>query len=203
MEFDISQAAQRVKEIVHSSTSTRQGLTALLDYCAKLAPNPVWAKIAKLDIDADQQGLRDWLVPLLTTSPPDQSIVAYYVGLFETALDDRETLLLYLSGSTHFDPADAYGDWTGDPAYFPEDRYALSAVLDQIYQLLVKADTAGEPGIYVLGLGYPCLVMRDLLAQLDPKLTLGARKSRVVAVGFDEGDLIILGQLTREGWRSL
>ena len=52
---------------------------------------------------------------------------------------------------------------------------------------------------YCLGLTYGGLAVRWLAAAVDADLLLGGSPQRVMQVGFDEGDWIPIGTLTREG----
>lgn len=55
---------------------------------------------------------------------------------------------------------------------------------------------------YFLTLGYAGLAVGHLCRTLDIKVLLGGATPRVVAVGFDEGDAIILGELAADGWHT-
>ena len=55
-------------------------------------------------------------------------------------------------------------------------------------------------GITMLAcLGYGAFAVRELLTSVDPALFLGGADSLGVAVGFDSGDFVLLGELTADG----
>ncbi len=168
------------------------GMRRLLEHCDGLCPGAVWSEIAELDFAADaylQRRLRE----LLETEPPDEDIVALWFGLFdETSPDSGAFARLYLAGAESYDPDETNSAWACSPAYFPNGRYADSAVLRSISKVL---SGAGEDilwlGSYVLPLGYTSLAIADACRGLSPDTLLG-RPSTAVAVGFDSGDSITL-----------
>jgi len=48
-------------------------------------------------------------------------------------------------------------------------------------------------------LGYGAFAVRALLAAIEPSLILGESESLGIAVGFDSGDSILIGELTEQG----
>lgn len=198
MEFDLAAAAEHTEQIVKSATTLRSGMTQLLDYCAANSPAPVWSSIPRLNFERDSAQLLRWLENVLSTEPPSEEINAFWFGLFNPILDNNEASCgLYVSGSTQFDPEDETGDWAvvSDDSYLPEGRYAASSVLQRIHRLVTEDDD-GQIGEYVLCLGYASLAVREICRSLNPKLLLGQRQSRAIAVGFDSGDFIILDSVS-------
>src|SRR5262245_35287050 len=193
MAFNFAKAYDFVKRTVESGNGMSDGMTELIGYCEKKKPNDVWGKIRKLNFKDDRDRLREWLVEVLSKEPPANEITAFWFGLFNPALDDgRVSCCLYVSGSTRFDEVD-WACW-GDDSYVPDKRYADSKVLDEIYSLTNKQGL-GDIGEYVLCLGYACLAVKDLCETVPPELLLGSRDKRAVAVGFDSGDEILIGEV--------
>jgi hypothetical protein len=160
-----------------------------------------WKAFADLDYENDRSILERWLTSVLKKEPPAGEISAFWFGLFNPV--DRKgkvSCCLYIAGSNTFN-GNVDDDWPCDPAYFPEGRYSDSKVLSEVYAGLREMhDEAKLLGEYLLCLGYSALVVLDLLSAVDRSLVLGRRKSRAVAVGFDEGDSLFFGSLTRKGW---
>lgn len=175
------------------------GVKRLLDHCNGLCPSAVWSEIAGMDFAADSAYLRRWLHDLLETEPPGENIVAFWFGLFdETAPDGGAFARLYLSGSESYDPDDSNSEWACSPTYFPNGRYADSAVLRSIPTVLRGVEEEiSWLGSYVLPLGYASLAIADACRRLPPNTVLGSRASRAVAVGFDSGDFITLPAISR------
>ncbi len=200
MGFDFAKAAEHTEHVAKSASSISSGMTQLLDYCEAISPSPAWSSIRRLDFEDDSADLRLWLEKVLSSEPPSQEVNAFWFGLFNPVLDNGETSCgLYVSGSTSFDPEDETAEWavpTGD-SYLPEGRYAHSRVLGDAYRLVNKNGVA-DIGEYVLCLGYASLAVRTISRSLSPKLLLGRRKSRAIAVGFDSGDFIILDDISTQ-----
>ena len=108
---------------------------------------------------------------------------------------------MYLAGSKTFDATDETFDWACGPDYFPNGRYAQSQVLGEICRKVDKAKGAvSEYGEYVLCLGFGGLIIKTLADRIGPEKWLGNSKERAVAIGFDSGDGILLGSITKTGW---
>ena len=189
-----------VEQVVRSRATVSHGMTTLITYCEENCPSTVWQEIRKLDFECELPRLRAWLEDVLTSEPPAAEIEAYWFGLFNLDEDGVEICELYVAGSNHLDPDPLSSDWAVNPSYFPEGRYAGSRVLADLHRSLASADS--DPfgfGDYTLCLGYAGLAVAHLCAMLDPVLLLGPRESRMITVGFDDGDLILLGAMDRGG----
>jgi hypothetical protein len=189
-----------IERIVRSGLTVPRGMEALITYCEENCPSPVWREIRTLDLDADVAHLGRWLRQVLLTEPPSSEIEAYWFGLFNPLEDGVESCDLYVAGSDHFNPDDLSPEWAVNPSYFPGGRYAESRVLVDLHQGLALADeNAFDFGDYTLCLGYACLAVAEICAAVGPTILLGPRTSRAVAVGFDSGDLVLLGVLDSSG----
>jgi hypothetical protein len=56
-------------------------------------------------------------------------------------------------------------------------------------------------GAYVLCLGFGGLIIKTLANTIDVETWLGNVNSRAIAIGFDSGDGILLGSITKNGWQ--
>jgi hypothetical protein len=193
MGFNFAGAYEFVERTVESRNGVVDGMTDLIGYCEKKKPNVVWKKIRKLNFRDDVERLQEWLVEVLTMEPPANEIKAFWFGLFNPVLDDgRVSCCLYVSGSTRFNEVD-WACWRDD-SYVPDGRYADSKVLDEIYSL-TNEKGVGDIGEYVLCQGYACLAVKHLCETIPKELLLGSKGKRSVAVGFDSGDEILIGDV--------
>ena len=112
--------------------------------------------------------------------------------------------------SERFYPAVGDNGWAVGPEWWPDGRYARSSVLADIYRIAYPSSAAPRSrpsdhrrlqndAEFPLCLGYAALAVHALLGQIDPATILRASRSLGIAVGFDSGDFILLGQLTAEG----
>lgn len=199
--FDIAKAHDKVAAVVSSKVGVDDGMALLIDYCAENEPWLGWDVLRKLAFARDQQCLKQWLDQLLTHEPPPHEINAFWFGLFNPVINGKATCGLYLAGTETFDRNDEDFEWACDPAWFPNVRYAESQVLDGISQQLNTANSTVSSYEYVLCLGYAGLVVNHLAATLPLSKWLGEKSSRAVAIGFDSGVGILLGSLTKQGWK--
>jgi hypothetical protein len=80
-------------------------------------------------------------------------------------------------------------------------------VLAGIYRIAYRQNASvaeqeiclGNDAEYPLCLGYAAFAVRELLLSVEPSLMLGKSNSVGIAVGFDSGDFILLGELTKNG----
>jgi hypothetical protein len=119
----------------------------------------------------------------------------------------RRVADIYVCGSERFEPDRGDNDWAVGPDWWPETRYASSSVLASIYQIAYRQGVAaaeqrkclGIDAEYPLCLGYGTFAVRELLLRVEPSLILGKSDSLGIAVGFDSGDFVLLGELTGNG----
>lgn len=200
--FDITQSHDKLTDVLASESSFDDGIASLIDFCAKQEPWRGWSTLRKLDWSTDRSRVKQWLSRLLTKEPPAKNIKAFWFGLFNPIIKGKATCGLYVAGAKEFDPDDDTFEWSCGPTYFPDGRYAQSQVLDVIYQKVKNAKgSVSSYGEYVLCLGYAGLVVKQIASTLSVETWLGTSASRAVAVGFDSGDGVLLGTITRRGWK--
>jgi len=201
---DYEAAFRRIECLLASECGVSAGMASLLDLCAERVPDEVWSAVGEISFETDAANLQRWLERVLALEPPPDRIEAFWFGLFDAEIGDgRETCVLYLSGAARFDPGGDSADWacqTPD-SYLPEERYAESAVLDRIHQA-VQGSKVASFAEWVLCLGYASLVVQRMCQTIDPGLLLRRRASRAVAVGWDDGDWIVLGVMDQSGWMT-
>lgn len=201
--FDIEESHENVASVLNSNVTVHDGMALLIEFCATRESWRGWSSLRKLDFDSDQSSLRDWLNQLLTAEPPQNTVKAFWFGLFNPVVKGKTGCGLYAAGADQFDAADDTFDWACDPSYFPDGRYAPSRVLNEIYhKVSVAKGSIPSYGEYVLCLGYAGLAVKQLALTLAPSLWLGAKAKRSIAVGFDSGDGILIGSITKRGWTA-
>jgi hypothetical protein len=131
-----------------------------------------------------------------------------WFGLFNPCPDGRTPVAdVYVCGSERFEPDPNDNGWAVGPDWWPDARYADSAVLADIYRIAYRQDSRvaerksalKNDAEYPLCLGYGAFAVRAVLEQVDSSLILGESSSIGVAVGFDSGDFVLLGSLTEQG----
>jgi hypothetical protein len=197
MTSDIPEWHSEVSKVVISDLPVSDGMSFLLSYCSKQCRWKGWNEIRELDFDSDVKHLEKWLADVLTKEPPSGAVNAFWFGILNPVYDGEASCDMYVCGANVFDPEDGSFEWACEPTYFPDDRYARSTVLHDIYRIVQSARSpACEMGEYLLCLAYAALAMRALTSNVKKQLWLGKAQQRGLAVGFDTGDGVLLDTLT-------
>lgn len=184
-----------------------ESMGALIDQCEAVQPHSDWAKLRSLPY-ADISDLLEWVQTPFREEPPSAQLKGLWFGLFNPCPDGRTPVAdIYVCGSERFELDPENNEWAVGPDWWPESRYANSTVLADIYGIAYRQGTRGDEqkaclgndAEYPLCLGYGAFSVRELLSQVEPSLVLGQAESLGVAVGFDSGDFVLLGQLVMDG----
>jgi hypothetical protein len=196
MEPILRHAHSYITALMASGADLSSGLRRLTDYCRSAYPEETWDIVPDAAIADDLNCLYLWFNDILEAEPPTDGIVALWCGLYLTDYGYR----LYLTGTEYFDRDDPKGDWIVSPAYQPGRRYAPpTTFLRSLSRPALCGRAAADLGEYVLVLGYACLIMTQVVSMSDPRLVVGGAGSRGFAVGFDDGDFVVLGTVTHLG----
>jgi hypothetical protein len=195
-----------VGELAHRRP-VANSMAALIDQCETARPHPDWAKLRALPY-ADLSPLIEWIQEPFREEPPAVPLKGLWFGLFNPCPDGRTPVAeIYVCGSHRFDPDPYDNSWVVGPDWWPDSRYASSAVLADLYQIAYRQGVRvaeqkrclGNDAEYRLCLGYGAFAVLQLLEQIEPSLVLGRSYSLGVAVGFDSGDFVLVGRLVRDG----
>ncbi|GHT79470.1 hypothetical protein AGMMS50262_23200 [Bacteroidia bacterium] len=114
----------------------------------------------------------NWIDNIINKECPDEKIVAYYFGIFESG---EKEYTLYLSGSTEFNEENS--DWACNDDFEPKEKY-LS--LPQ-YHHFEWEDVLNEIVKILQEFIHTDVYKNSFLSQ-----------AKAIATGFDEGDLILI-----------
>lgn len=116
----------------------------------------------------------NWLIQVIDSEHPDESIVAYYFGIFE----GEKHYTLYLIGSSSYDLEDT--DWANNNDFEPVNKYF---VLPNDFDHYSWNEIIEEVKKYLTDFVASALYLNSFFS-----------KAKMIATGFDEGDLVeILG----------
>lgn len=185
-----------------------ESMARLVDLCEATCPHPDWSKLRSLPY-ADLAPLAQWLERPFRHQPHSVPLRGLWFGLFNPC---RLPLLkpsadIYLCGSERFHTRLHDNSWAVRPDWWPDARYARSNVLASIYRIAFRRrswwwkreQALADEAEYALCLGYASFAVRDLLERVPPSHVLGGSKALGVAVGFDDGDFVLIGELTQRG----
>jgi hypothetical protein len=197
-------------ELMHSRPIA-ESMGSLIDQCDAVRPHPDWAKLRALDF-ADLSGLLEWIHEPFREEPPALPLKGLWFGLVNPCPDGRTPVAdIYVCGSERFNPDPRDNSWAFAPDWRPAARYANSSVLADIYRIAYRPGSRttqqngclGNDAEYPLVLGYGAFAVRKLLEDVERPLLLGRSESLGVAVGFDSGDFVLLGELTNGGLKPI
>jgi hypothetical protein len=211
MSLDLAQTHHWIVAELKHRRPVADSMAHLIDRCEAACNHPNWSDLRSLPY-ADLSPLLAWIrVPFLD-EPPVRPLRGLWFGLFNPCPDGRTPVAdIYVCGSERFDPSPDDNSWAVGPDWWPTGRYANSSVLARIYRI---AHGPG-PGVYEpwgllandaeypLCLGYGAFAVRELIANLNPSLFLGDSDALGIAVGFDSGDFVLLGELSAGGLTEL
>ena len=198
MSLDMASIHQFISAELGSSHTISQSMERVIDECSQQSPHDDWTTLRELPYDAIDE-LRDWIATPFILDPPKTALAGLWFGLFNPEYDGKGAADIYVCGSHRFfaDPND--NSWAVGPDWWPEHRYAHSSLLRDLYQIAYRRGGLGNDAEYPLCLGYGGFVIRDLLRGIRPETMLAESISLGVAVGFDSGDFVLVGTLTRRG----
>jgi hypothetical protein len=202
MSYDYDRWYGEIAKMLTSGVTVREGMRQLIDLCARDYPDEAWNDTLAIEFEKDIENLAQWLHRMLTTEPPGDAVGTLWFGLFNPIWDDEEpSIVMYHAGLFSYEHGAPYSE--DDAIYRPEERYAMSLALRDMYRVIARMsnESAAVIGEYVLALGYGCLAVREICQTLDPKILLGDRRSRDVAVGIDSGDSFHLGIVDITGFQ--
>ncbi|HJT33499.1 MAG TPA: HEAT repeat domain-containing protein [Pirellulales bacterium] len=211
MKFDLAVMHGWIVRELARCRPVAESMSRLLDECEAKYPHPDWSRIRSLPF-GDLSSLLAWIQQPFVDDPPRDPLRGLWFGLFNPCPDGRPVSDIYVCGSERFDPDPGDNSWAVGPDWWPKGRYAESALLAAIYRIAYREDTndpkqkkrcLGNAAEYTLCLGYGAFVVRGLLAQVNRSLILGNSKTLGIAVGFDSGDFLLLGELSDDGIRAV
>lgn len=184
-----------------------ESMAALIDYCEDRQPHPDWALFRDLHY-GDLSALTSWLSKTFSAKPSKTILRGLWFGLFNPCLDDGTPVAdIYVSGSKRYCADPRSNEWAVGPDWWPRSRYAKSSILEAIYRIANPSDpeqTSTSKNLcaeaeYALCLGYGTFAAQAILLEMEPALILGGSETLGVAVGFDSGDFVLLGDVDSTG----
>jgi hypothetical protein len=118
------------------------------------------------------RSIQTWLTNICLNEHPDESIIAYNIGIFQTP----EGFSLYMIGSQNFDANDS--DWATEIEFEPEEKYF---VLSDDFSNL-DWDQVQYKSIHAI----------QEFMKMDVFKTSFLAKAKAITIGFDDGDLVRL-----------
>ena len=196
-----------IHELLPGGKSIGEYMSCLIDVHARKYPNGNWSPFCSIEYEREIHRLKYvWFPRAIYGQPPARVPVAgLWFGLFlpiRITEQGKETLAdFYVSGTKEF-CIDGNADWASVPIYVPEDECANSKVLASIYRLAHVADKGfGRIDYQYLCVGFVAAAVAELLKDFDCSLIVGIEEPVGVAVGWNSGDPLYIGHMTRRGFQ--
>jgi hypothetical protein len=193
----------QVHQLLVEPIGIGQAMQRLIDIHAQDMPSGNWQPYRELPFDSEVSRLaRDWFPRVIADDPPLRvPVKGLFFGLFEPIIDGEAVADFYVGGSSRFE-IDSEWDWAVRPAYFPELRYANSPILAGIYRLAYgQPDGLKNDAEESLCLGFVAFSAKQFLAEADYTLIVPSNGSVGVAVGWDSGTPLYIGEITPDGFK--
>jgi hypothetical protein len=203
MGLDLAESFGWIVSELAAKRSIADSMHRIIDQCAAAHPHPDWQRLRALPYD-DLRKLSEWFEQPFRLEPPTMPLRGLWFGIFNPGESiDEVRADFYISGSERFDANSQTNEWAVRPVWWPEHRYAGSKVMASIYRIAYCDGGLKNDAEYLLCLGYAALAVRELLNTVNPSMVFDVVGPVGVVVGFDSGDWMQLGRLTRTGLTPL
>jgi hypothetical protein len=184
------------------------GVRSIIDLCEREYPHSGWSALRSIDYTADAAALGVWFNHTLSSEPPSAPLRALYFAVCQPILESGEvTDDIGLVGTAEYEPEDINMEWIFSRHYFPQS-YASSAALHELYGVAhgthdfgveIKGVLANDAE-WPVGLAYVVLATRAVLQGRTVADLPTDSKQVGIAAGWGEGDLLLIGDVTENGF---
>lgn len=196
MQIDSDLVFARIESLVHEQRTVAAKMNEVIDACEASFPHHGWRDLRELPYDAEPVRLRGWILDVLRNEPPLVAIRGVWFGVANYVLDGRETADMHFTGSAAYDADDVDQSWAVYAEYRPEHGEAESVILDSIFDIAYRRHPQLENNAeWSLCLAYAAFAVAEVLRHEKPAF-FGSDGPIGVAVGFDDGDSVTIGDLT-------
>lgn len=167
----------------------------LIDAHENIASKTYWAQLREIKIEDEQREILNWIQMVLAENPIPKEVIALWIGILKFAADDdKEIPTIYFVGADDYHEEEI--DWTFDPTYLPDNRYAQPNSLSQIDDI-IKSDAANYEFLdWLLPLAYCAFTFDEIIrTKLDKRISPTSQKEIFVTLGHDSGDHVNLSSL--------
>jgi len=175
-------------------------MKALLDAASEERPHEDWQRLRGLAYPGGASFIAEWLDRIMAEDRLPPQADGLWFGLFTPAYDDGEARAdVYVRGCK-FDPVDP--DWACTALWKPRGTHAHSELLRDVHRIAygwrggLRVD-AEYPSV----LGFTALSVAAWARSSAAAAAPVTRRRRQLVVGFDEGDMIHVGEFDAGSFR--
>ncbi len=191
-----------IQKLVASDNSVSACMNEIIALCSRDVPHADWSRLSALDYDTDVASLKSWIAGVFKRQPAPFPIQGLWFGLCNPTKDGKVWADIYVGSVAQYSADDAELGWLWkSQRHYPDDAYAHSASLRSIYEIGYGGDDGlGNDAEWPLCLGFGAFAVRSLLRGHTTRLVASPAPRIGVAVGFDSGDMMKVGELTEKGF---
>ncbi len=194
MGYDYQLLFEKIIQSVSENGSVTDRVHAVIAECERQVPHPHWGNMRRIDFEADNSRLKNWLPSLFQDSTQSRRAKGLWFGLFTTGESGKEAAEIYVATSSSYDAKSI--DWATETGQLAPANYLGSHVLRDIYSEAYRTHGGlGNTAEYPLVLSFGAIAARIVLE--DSALTRKLSNLQGAAVGFDSGDFLFLGEFVQ------
>jgi len=200
MSLNFSAIFAKIQELVASERSPSACMSEIISICSRDVPHADWARLSALDYDGDVASLTSWIAGVFEREPAPFPIQGLWFGLNNPSENRKIWADMYVGSVAEYAPDDEELSWIWkSKRHYPEDSYAHSSSLRSIYEI-AYGGSLGNDAEWPLCLAFAAFAVRSLLRGQTTELVASTAPRIGVAVGFDSGDMLKIGELTDTGF---
>ena len=188
----------KIQELVASDRSVSACMSEIISICSRDVPHADWSELSALDYDGDVASLTSWIAGVFQRQPAPFPIRGLWIGLCNPTEDGKVWADMYVGSVAQYAADDEELGWLWkSERHYPDDAYAHSVSLRRIYEIGYGGDGGlGNDAEWPLCLAFGAFAARSLLRGQSTRLVASTALRIGVAVGFDSGDMLKIGELT-------
>ncbi len=194
MSYDYPRLFAKIVAAVSDDSSISRRMEDLISECEAQQPHPDWDRVRKIDFEADEEKIESWFSRSFSGVMFSRQPSGLWVGLVNLSDESGDIVAeAYAGASPAFQSLS--NDWARSIESVTDKNYLGSNVLREVYRVAYDSDDGLEnEAEYPLVLAYGAMATRKALASSMLPIELSAMQG--VAVGFDSGDYLHLGEFT-------
>jgi hypothetical protein len=202
MSLNHSAIFAKIQELVASDRAVGACMGEIVTICSRDVPHADWPRLSALDYDRDVASLTSWVAGVFERQPAPFPIQGLWIGLCNPSENGKVWADMYVGSVAQYAADDEELSWLWKgKRHYPEDAYAHSASLRSIYQIGYDGGGGlGNNAEWPLCLAFGAFAVRSLLRGKTTRLVASIAPRIGVAVGFDSGDMLKVGELTNKGF---
>lgn len=182
-----------VRKAIFAGAKMADGWKSVVDHMADEIGPELATRLRGLDVAAEVERLKVWLRDVFAFDPPPRTICGLRFGLFHPERNGEPSCDLCLCGSVSFDTeTDA---WSFDSSYVAQTQ-PHSRILNELYQVSTIERFAENAAVDHVALWFAALALADIFRDCSTILPSGSKVAGL-GVGFDGGDLVVLGKISK------